>query len=196
MAEKIIKVEFEGKPVALETGTTIKREDLYGKQKKSVEQDGIPLKKVILTPEGEIYNPEDFTLQKIDSEGAIAGSTKLCDETGTELTLVPSSYKEARPITPISPEVAVLLKTSSVIPITTPVAEIPLAVGFYKTTYNFRDSYEPSDAVLNITPEGGYILTGEFSNPPMAAKEETYAFFEEEATSEAEEENEISFEMF
>jgi hypothetical protein len=198
MAEKIIKVEFGGNPVPLETGATIKREDLYGKQKKSVEQDGAPLEKVILTPEGEIYSPEFFTLQKIDSDGAIEGPTTICGEDGLALPLQASSYKEARAIKEIGAEEAVLLKTSSVIPIQTPVAELPLAPGFYKTTYNFRDSYETSDAVINVTPEGGYILIGEFSKPPMAAKEETYAFFEEEAAGGAgtEDDEEMSFGMF
>jgi len=189
MADKLLPLTFDNSPADVKVGGSIKREDLYGKQTKSVEKSGETLEKVILTPWGETFPQNAFTSQRVDSAGALSSPAKPCTEDGEEIPVHPSSFKETRPLEPATTTDLILLKVASVIP-----AQTSLPVGLYKTRYNFRDSADVQTAILNVTPTGAFLLVGETAQSPLLGKDETYEFFEDEAPEN--EENEMGFSMF
>lgn len=189
MATKAIPLKFEDKTVEVGIGSAIKREELYGKSKKSIEKDGIVLEKVTLSPEGEIFLPSDFTHLRMDGDGCLVETPIPKTEEGEVLETKTSSYKTERPLKAATPADLAALKIKSVLP-----AESDLPVGFYSTEYTFRDSPTLSAAILNVTPTGAFLLVGETLETPFQGKTDTYDFFAEDDNAEDEdEEGEISF---
>lgn len=190
MATKAIPLTFKDKTVEVEIGSTIKREELYGKTRKTIEKDGVVLEKVTLSPEGEIFRPSDFTHLRMDGEGCLVETPVTQTEEGQKLEIQTSSFKTERPLKEASVSDLAALKIESVIPAIT-----DLPVGIYATQYTFRDSPTLHSAILNVTPAGAFLLVGETLETPFQGKADTYDFF---GTDEDEEdaEDEISFDMF
>jgi len=190
MPEKTISLRYKNSPIELKTGTTIKPEDLYGRQKKTVEIDGKILEKVVITPNGEIFNPRMLTVERLDKEGSLTESPITClQEDRSPLPILPSSYKTTRLLEDASPLDLINLKVRGVIPV-----ECSLPMGLYKTLYSYWDSPILETAILNITPTHAFLLIGDPTDAPFLQKEETYSFFEEEESENPDEES--NFSMF
>lgn len=190
MALKTIPLQLNEKAVEISIGSTINREELYGKTQKSVEKDGTLLEKVTLSPEGEVFLSSDFTHLKVDGDGSLAEKPLAQTSEGVPLETQVSSFKERRTIEAATPTELAALKVQSVIPATT---DFP--VGLYKTQYTYRDSPTLNTAILNVTPEGAFLLVGETFETPFVGKTTTYDFFTDDE-DESEEEEEMSFDMF
>lgn len=194
MAEKIIKFLYEHKEIEVGVESTIKREELYGKQSKSIEKDGIPLEKGILTPSGQLFPASAFGTVRVDEDGALTNSPIPQTEDGKQAPIFISSFKEARPLKKIEPAEVVDLSVESVIPIN----QQDLEEGYYGTEYTYRDSTKLQDAVLVVKGAGdkkeSYLMVGDRKETPMLGKLETYNFFEDEGDEP--EEEEVDFNMF
>lgn len=188
MAEKSFEIEIAGEKVHVTQESAINREELYGKEKITIEKDG-PLEKVVLAPWGAIFRPEEFKNQRIDSSGTTVEKPETCDESGAPLEIHTTSFKTTRAATPAQWTDLATFKTKSVMP-----AKCELPPGLYKTQFCYRDTTDIQDAFLIIKPEGeAFLLTGELANVPFRGKEETYDFFD---VTETEEDEEMSFGMF
>lgn len=188
MADKSFQVLVDKKPAEVSIESSIQREELYGKQKVTVEKDG-PLEKVVLAPWGEIFVPEEFKTQRVDTDGTLAEKPIPSDESGTALENYTSSFKLAREIVPADWKEMASFRTKDVMP-----AKCGLAPGLYRTKFCYRDSIDLLDAFLISKSDGtAFLLTGELATVPLRRKEETYDFFDQEA---GEEEDEMSFGMF
>lgn len=189
MAEKSFKVLAESNPIQIRIEGSIGREELYGKQKLTVEKDG-PLEKVVLAPWGEIFSPGDFKTQRVDSSGTLAEKAAACDEAGTALEPHVSSFKETRPITPAQWREMATFRAKDTMP-----AKCALAPGLYRTKFCYRDSVDLQDAFLVNKEDGSaFLLVGEVAEAPLRGKEETYDFFDQDDS--AEESSDMSFDMF
>lgn len=190
MQEKTITLRYKNSPVEIKTEAAIKPETLYGKQKKSVEIQGVPLEKVLVTPWGEIFTPDQFTNDRLDEEGSLASPPLPCHpDDRSEMPVLPSSYKTTRLLEDAAEEDLLNLKVRSVIPIST-----TLPRGLYKTQYNYRDSATLETAIVNVTNKDAFLLVGDTCQAPFLKKEETYSFFNEEENENPEEE--MSFSLF
>jgi hypothetical protein len=189
MAEKSFEVLVNNKPAQITIEGSINREELYGKQKLTVEKDG-PLEKVVLAQWGEMFLPGELKTHRIDSEGTLAEKAVACDEAGTPLTIHTSSFKEPRELAPAEWKELASFKAKDMMP-----AKCELAPGLYKTKFCYRDSVDLLDAFL-IVKDGGiaFLLTGESTTVPLRGKDETYEFFDQEESEE--EGDEMSFGMF
>jgi hypothetical protein len=189
MAEKPITLMLdENTPVEFQLGASISREQLYGESKRSVEQEGTPLEKVIVTPWGELLPDKCTKGETVDNEGSLTGKTVECDETGEVMPVHITSFKEARKLTEAKWHEVACLKASKLMPVK---VSGDLGEGIWKTQFCYRDSCTLEDGFLIIREDGAFLLTGAIKEVPFAGLEETYQFFEEE--DETEEEDEDSF---
>lgn len=189
MAEKPITLILGETPEQITLDSSISREDLYGRQKGSVEKDGTTLEKVVVTPWGELFPPKALKSEAIDSEGSIAEKPNQCDENGNILATNITSFKEARPVTAAAWHELAAFKTESVMP-----AKTSLPPGLYRTQFCYRDSVTLHDAFLVVREDTAFLLTGELRTVPAAGREETYEFFDDGSSDEEiEDEDEIGF---
>lgn len=173
MAEKNIPVLLDQTQVQISVGAAIEREELYGAQKLSVERDGTPLEKVVVSPWGALFDPKEFSNQSVDSQGTLEQKPVACDENGSPLPMHASSFKEARILTPAKWEELASFRAVKVMP-----AKCELPAGLYKTSFCYRDSVNLEDAFLVVRQDGAFLLAGETRLAPMQSKEEVYSFFE------------------
>jgi hypothetical protein len=183
MAEKIITLQLGDTelPVTL-MGGVIRREQLYGKQTKTVEKDGDVLQAVVLDPEGNVFLPSDIAHLPTDGQGSLTTAAEVQTEDGQRLPPLPSSFKEARP-----------LRVDTIYAVA-----CDLPPGLYQTEFAYRDAPVLKAAVLNVTPEGAFLLAGCLVETPLQAKGDVYSFFDEgdDPEDDAGDDDEISFEMF
>lgn len=177
------------KPEQIAIDSSISREDLYGRQKASVEKDGTTLEKVVVTPWGELLSPKSLKTESVDSEGSISEKPNQCDENGNILATNITSFKEARPIAVAQWHELAAFKTETVMP-----AKSNLPPGLYRTQFCYRDSVTLHDAFLVVREDAGFLLTGELRTVPAAGREETYEFFDDGSSDdETEDEDEMGF---
>lgn len=194
MAEKIINFVYEGKEVPVIVEATIKREELYGKQIKVIEKDGIPLKKGILTQSGTLFPATAFGSVKVDSQGSLDQATIPKTQEGKEAPIYTSSFKESRKIVKIEPEKVADIAVTSVLP----AQQSILPEGFYEGEYTYRDSTKLQTAVLVVKAnKETFLLIGDKKETPLLGKLETYDFFDGSDEVDSEEESEeVDFNMF
>ena len=193
MADKIINLQLGETelPVTL-VGGMIRREELYGKQTRTVEKDGDVLQTVVLDPEGNVFLPSDIAHLPTDGQGSLTTQAQVQAEDGQRLPPLASSFRETRPLRPA--EIADLagLRVDTVYAV---VCDLP--PGLYRTEFAYRDSPVLKTAVLNVTPEGAFLLAGCLVETPLQAKGDVYSFFDEgDDPDEDGDDEEISFEMF
>lgn len=185
MAEKKISVLLGGNQEQIAIEGSFSREDLYGKQRVSIEKDGVELEKVLITQWGDVFSPRDFKSQTIDSSGSLAESTVPSDENGVPLPIQTSSFKETRDITPAKWSDLAGFRALSVMP-----ASCGLPAGVYRTKFTYRDSANLQDAFLIVKETEAFLLSGEIRETPLKGLAETYNFFESE---EEESDDEMGF---
>ena len=192
MAEKVVQFHFGAVAVYVTIGATIHRSELYGKQVRTREKDGVALQEVLLDPEGQIFLPSAFAHLQTDSEGSLAETPLVQTVDGEMLDLKLSSFKEARPLEPATIQDLLSLRVSAVLP-----ARCDLAPGLYKSTWTYRDSHQLKQAVLNITAAGdGFLLTGDLVESPLQGKPDVYSFFTADEDAEESDPDDLSMQMW
>lgn len=193
MPEQVILLQWRDSEVSVTAGATIHREELYGRQIKTVvERDGAVLEKVVLDPEGNIFLTPDITYLQTDGQGSLTTPARVQTEDGELLPQQPSSFKAKRTLQPADLADLVRLRVDAVLPVA-----CDLAHGLYSTEFTYRDSHVLKAAVLNVTPERAFLLTGSYIETPMQGKTDVYSFFDEdEEPADDGDDGEISFVMF
>jgi hypothetical protein len=192
MADKLILLQLGGSEVPVTIGATIRREELYGRQVRTVELDGLVLQKVVLDPEGNVFAPADIAHLPTDSQGSLTTPPLVQTEDGEPLPQQLSSFKQTRTLRPAGLADLARLRVDAVFP-----AACGLPPGFYCTEFTYRDAPVLKAAVLNVTSGGAFLLTGVFIDAPLQGKDDVYSFFEGDDPEEDDRDgDEISFEMF
>lgn len=193
MADKLILLQHGDAEISVTIGATIHRDELYGKQTKTVEKDGEPLQKVILDPEGNVFLPSDVTHLPTDGQGSLAEPALVQSEDGETLDPKPSSFKEKRPLHEAGVGDLAALRVDSIIPV-----QCDLPPGLYRTEFTYRDAPVLKTAVLTVTAEGSFLLVGTPVETPLQGKTDVYSFFDagDDEPDDDEAEDEISFVMF
>jgi hypothetical protein len=192
MYAKPLSLIFENQEVTIEVGSSIKKEDLYGKKSTAIEKDNVVLEKVLVTPQGDIIEASTTRSVKVDQFGSLVEDTLVCSSETNQPVFYHSSFKEARQLEKAEPQDAVTLCTESVYPI----AQHSLEEGIYRTKFTYRDGAKLQDAIILVNAQSpSFMLVGETRQPPLIGSTETYEFFdaddEESANS-----DELNFEMF
>lgn len=195
MAERLMVVQFGAREVAITTAAAIHRDKLYGKQCRSVVKDGTPLEQVVLDPEGNVFLPPELAYLATDSAGSLATAPLTQTEEGELLDLKPSSYRVTRELTPAGIEVLARLRVDAVIPV-----KCEITPGFYTTEYSYHDAPQLKTAVLNVTADGAFLLTGTPVEAPLQGKNDVYNFFDdpESERDDSDEDglDDLTFDMF
>jgi len=193
MHAKSIAFEYSGETINLELGSSIKKEDLYGKKTATVEKDGKVLDKVLVTAEGSVIPTRATAIVKFDDEGSPLDEVQPCLNSNGEPVFYTSSFKESRPLVTAQPREVVEMCTEAVYP----VHQSQLEEGFYRTKFTYRDGPKLQDGILIVkNDEPSYLLVGEIRPTQLIGKTELYAFFDEDDVSSAESEEDVSFAMF
>lgn len=193
MAEKIINLKFGETELAVTLiGGTIRRQELYGKQIRTVEKNGHILQAVVLDPEGNVFLPSDIAHLPTDGQGSLTTEPQVHTEDGQPLPLLPSSFKGTRPLRPAGIAELAALRVDTIYAVA-----CDLRPGLYQTEFAYRDAAVLKAAVLNVTPEGAFLLAGTWVETPLQGKGDVYSFFDEdEYPDEEQDDDEISFDMY
>lgn len=194
MPDKLILLQLGEAEVPVTLGAAIRREELYGRQARSVEKDGQVLQTVVLDAEGNVFLPSDIAHLQVDGRGSLTAPVLVQTEDGEPLPQKPSSFKEKRALRPGTLADLARLRVDAVFPV-----RCDLPPGFYCTEFAYRDAHVLKEAVLNVTSEGAFLLTGTSVETPMQGRADVYCFFDQEDEDPDQDEgdsDEISFEMF
>ncbi|HEX2093742.1 MAG TPA: hypothetical protein VHG28_15170 [Longimicrobiaceae bacterium] len=191
MANKLILLQIGDSEVPVAVGASIRREELYGRQTRTVEKDGLVLEKVVLDPEGNVFIPADIAHLPTDGQGSLTTPPLVQTEDGEPLPQRLSSFKEKRTLRPAGLADVARLRVDAVFPVA-----CDLPPGFYCTEFTYRDAPVLKAAVLNVTSDGAFLLTGAFIETPLQGQADVYSFFDEDEDPDDEDPEEISFEMF
>lgn len=191
MYAKPLTLIFNNQEVTVELGTSIKKEDLYGKKSTSVEINSQVLEKVLVTPLGEVIRASATSVVKDDGSGSPLEATLTYSAENGQLSAYLSSFKEPRILESATKEEAATMCAESVYP----VAQHSLEEGFYKTKFAYRDSPKLQDAILIASGVGpSFLVVGEARQPALIGQTEGYEFFD--AEDENDSSDELSFDMF
>ena len=194
MADKVILFQLGDSEVPVTVGATIHRQELYGRQTRTVEKGGEVLHAVVLDPEGNAYFPPDVAHLQTDGQGSLTTAALVQTEDGEPLPPKPSSFKAKRPLQPAALADLARLRVDAVYPVA-----CGLPPGLYRTEFTYRDAPVLKSAVLNVTPDGAFLLTGFYVETPLQGPADVYAFFDEDEDVEPDDDGddgEISFMMF
>jgi hypothetical protein len=187
---KSITFQWQGETLSGNLGTKVTKQNLYGAAKRMVEKDGKSLTKGYLTPEGQILQRQEIDYAKVDPEGTLIEPI-ITEMEGTPATLLPSAFEQDNPLVAVPLKTLVGFNTIDVYPL----HGLSLAPGLYQTTFAYRKSYAPREALLLVKTESepAFLLVGERQNTPFVGLQVIYDFFD--ANTETEEEDELDFAM-
>jgi hypothetical protein len=198
MPEKLILLRLDDAEVSIRIGKSIHRDELYGRQRKSVEKNGVPLRRVVLDPEGRVFLHSDLAHLPTDTDGSLTSNPLFQNEDGEGLDLKPSSFKETRDLQVAGLDSLTTLRVDTVFPV-----ECGLPPGIYTTEFTYHDSPLLKTAVLIVRVDEAFLLTGTQVDSPLQGRTDLYSFFvspddDEDAPGDDERDagDEISFEMF
>lgn len=162
MDGKAMLLRYGGTDVAVIVGTTIRRDALYGRQSRSAEKNGRPLVKVVVDPEGNIFDKSAISPLQTDSQGSLPSPALIQGEDGSILEPQPSSFKVARELREAGLTELADLRVESVMPV-----ECTLPIGVFQTEFTYRDAPVVKTAFLNVTPAGAFLLVGTRVETPL-----------------------------
>lgn len=194
---KTVLFQYGDDEAAVSLGAAIKRDELYGKQSRSVEKDGEPLEKVILDPEGALFLPSHFCHLQVDADGSVDDDPITETPDGEVLPTRVSSFKEKRDIRPAQIEDLARLRVTAIMPATCD----SLPAGIYSTKFTYRDAPVLKDAILNITSDAAFLLVGTSIESPFQGTADVYNFFDGDGADDTEDDGDteaedLSFAMF
>ncbi|MBL8976313.1 MAG: hypothetical protein JNK56_37255 [Myxococcales bacterium] len=178
------------------------RAKLYGRRQRQVlDPEGQRCEKAELTRDGTLLVRSGMTAQGyFDDGGTWVPNNKLVglDEKGNPVPLQPSTLGEAQPLSgPVAPTELLDLAVRSVYALSPegldPKLEAELKAGkIYKFTFNYRADYTPEVAFLVGNASGYFALVGEPSESDWLELQTVVT----EVADEADDEEELDFEMF
>ncbi len=176
---KELKFKFGGATTVTQLGSKISKEDLYGDVRTIVEKDGRRLEYGYLSPLGQLLRRSQISSVSLDAEGSPVETPTVClDEQPAEQ--VPSSFDQEAEVREVPLTRLVGFNVGDVYQMDAG----GLKPGLYETTFNYRKSYTPKEALLLVKADGAFLLVGLTKKTTLVGKNATYEFFnapEEEA---------------
>lgn len=174
---------LDGKPLAATLGTKIDKKSLYGFAKRVVEKDGVPLSRGQLSPTGALLRAGELTLARVDPEGSLI-ETPVTEVDGQPAELRPSSFEQESELRPVPLTRLVGFNVRDVYPL----EDVILPEGLYETTFAYRKSLRPSEALVLARRDGVFLLAGATKASTFVGQAVVYDFFD--AAPDTEEESE------
>jgi len=184
MASKQIQFQLGDQCFDAQLGTKIEKKALYGHSRRVIEHDGRSLSRGMLSADGRLLQRSETSFVKLDPEGTpVEPVTTEID--GEPAQLQPSAFEQPNPLTPTPLTRLASFAVSDVYPLDA----CSLEPGLYETTFAYRKSVQPKEALLLMKEDEAYLLTGVTKQATFLGLSVAYSFFdtEEEDTSEGDE---------
>jgi hypothetical protein len=178
MASKTLKLNVAGCEIAADLQSKVGKDDLYGRVAHVVEQDGRPMERGWLLPDGSMFRKSQVAMTSVDPEGSPA-ETPVIQCAGVTMELRPSSFDAGECLEPVPLETVARFVTSDVYPI----VAAGLAPGVYRGTFNYRKSARARDALLMVRDDGAFLLVGQLRACPMVGRTVAYEFFDAQSAA-------------
>jgi hypothetical protein len=170
---KELKFKLGSAPAVTQLGDKIAKEDLYGEARTLVEKDGRRLEYGYLSPEGQLLRRSQISNVSVDAEGSpVETPAVFFDEQPAEQ--VASSFDTEAELREMPLTRLVGFNVSDVYALDAG----GLQPGLYETTFNYRKSYLPREALILVKPGEAYLLTGQTKRTTLIGKNLTYEFFD------------------
>jgi hypothetical protein len=178
MSTKDLKFSQAGAEIVAGLGSKITKDDLYGRARKIVEADGRMLERGILLADGRLLKRSQVSSAQADPDGSLAeeATAWIGDQ---QAPLAPSSFDCANEIKPAPLVRLALFAVADVYQIDPGT----LPQGVYETTFNYRKSYQPREALVVVRESDAFLLVGESKHAPFVAKSVAYEFFDQQDES-------------
>ena len=163
MASKALSLNVAGTDIAAAIESKVGKDDLYGRVVHIVEQDGRPMERGWLLPDGSMFRKSQVAMTSADPDGSPAESPEMqC--AGQKVELRPSSFDAGECLEPVPLETIARMVTSDVYPLEAP--------GLY------RKSARPRDALVVVRDDGAFLLVGNLRACPLVGRTVAYDFFD------------------
>jgi hypothetical protein len=178
MTTKELKFSQAGAEIVAGLASRITKDDLYGRARKIVEADGRLLERGILLPDGRLLKRSQVSSAQVDPDGSPAedATAWVGDQPAP---LAPSSFDQVNELKPAPLARLALFAVADVYRI----EPGRLAQGLYETTFNYRKSYQPREALLVVRESDAFLLVGESRHAPFVARTVAYEFFDQQEES-------------
>jgi len=189
MAKSII-LTLGKKNFCVELGRKVTKDDLYGKVKRVVEKDGLPLDRGLLSPNGSIIQRKALSSVRLDSQGTPIETEEVLHD-GKLVEPLPSSFDESAPLEELPIKALAGFCVTDVYPI---VCEMPK--GLYSTWFAYRKGPDRKEALVLVREDGAFLMAGYRKNSPLVGLGVIYDFFDAESTDDdTEDEDDLDFAM-
>ncbi|HSI83756.1 MAG: hypothetical protein ACAI35_27155 [Candidatus Methylacidiphilales bacterium] len=198
---KAIQWQLDGKTIALELGSKVNKKDLYGYARHVAEKNGVVLERGYLCPDGMLLRRDALSLVKLDPQGTPVDEV-LTEVDGAPAEFVPSSFDQPNPLESVPLHTLAGFDTRDVYPLTgisadgTDAAATGLAVGLYRTSFNYRKALQPQDALILVKENGEtWLLAGHSRRTTFVGQTVIYDFFDAEASDDSDDADDLDFSM-
>ena len=190
MATKTLKLKLANKEIPAGFFSKVTKDDLYGRVELVVEQGGKRMERGWLLPDGATFRKTQVSMVAVDPEGCPAETPEIqC--AGQKVELRPSSFDGVETVEPVPLQTLARFVTGDVYPIEC----TDLEPGLYRTTFNYRKSAKPRDALVLVRNDGSFLLVGQLKACPMVARTIAYEFFDAAAGAAEEATDPLDFSM-
>jgi len=171
---KPLEFSLSGTAIMAGLGEKVTKDALYGEVRFSVEKDGRPLERGSLLPDGTLLRRAQMSNISADPEGTpVEAAQALVDDQVVEQQ--PSSFEKPGELRSVPLTRLVGFNVSDVYSLDAGT----LAPGLYETTFNYRKSYQPREALLLVKAGGeAWLLVGTFKLTTFVGKTLAYEFFD------------------
>jgi hypothetical protein len=175
-------------PISFDVGAKVDKKALYGFARRIAEKDGKALSRGVLLADGRLLPSSALSPVKADPEGSpIEEARTLIDDQPAELK--PSSFDVESPLVPAAIADLATFQVHDVYPL----FGGSLPAGLYRTTFNYRKSHTPRDALLLVRGDQSFLLVGQGKRSTFLSLSVAYDFFD--AEGEADDADDLDFSM-
>jgi hypothetical protein len=155
-------------------GEKVTKDALYGEVRTIVEKDGAPLERGYLLPDGTLLRRAQMASIGADGEGTpVEPLQALVDDQPIEQQ--PSSFEKAGELRGVPLTRLVGFSVTDVYALEAG----GLKPGLYETTFNYRKSYQPREAMILVKADGeAWLLVGVCKHTAFVGKALAYEFFD------------------
>ena len=171
---KPLEFSLSGAAVTAALGEKVTKDALYGEVRTIVEKDGRVLERGYLLPDGTLLYRSQMSSITADPEGTpVEPLQALVDDQVMEQQ--PSSFEKATELRSVPLTRLVGFNVGDVYSLDAGT----MAPGLYETTFNYRKSYQPREALVLVKTNGeAWLLVGAFKLTTFVGKTLAYEFFD------------------
>lgn len=187
---KPLRFALNGQEFQFEIGSKIDKSALYGYAKRIAEKDGRELARGVLLSDGRLLPRNAIGNLRTDPLGSpIEDPSTEID--GKSAVLKPSAFDAENALEAMPLAALAQFQVRDVYPL----QGAGLAPGLYRTEFNYRASFQPSEALILVRPDAqSFLLTGALKQATFLGLAVTYEFFDADAETE-EDNDDLDFSM-